>query len=1349
MNNRWMMNRIGFVNFWLYDVEEFIFENGKLLLRGQNASGKSITTQSFIPFILDGDKTPSRLDPFGSSDRKMEYYFLGEEGKEESTGYLFIEFKKKYSEMYITIAIGQRARRGKPMDFWGFVMLDGKRIGYDFELYTEVGSNKIPLGKNEMKKCLGEGNFFTDSQSEYKRMVNKYLFGFPREEQYEQFIRLLVKVRAPKLSKEFKPTKVYEILNDSLQTLTDVDLRPMVDAMEKMDSIQANLEQLNRAMSDVKIIRNEYTRYNQFMLGRKAKAYSEAKIRATKAQAEYEKAQADMEIYNNQLQQKNKSKKDTEEKLGLIQAEIQALLDTSDLEEIDVKLDKARQSAKETNNQRQSYENRIERNRSEIRATEAEIKQLEDGKEYTLSSIEENKRELNELQDFIIWDEHEYALKLLQAKDSSRLQTIQANLRQLKDRIRQGKAAIESSDLEQRRLDEIMQKAENSHSLYEEAMSAYTYQEQHVEVIREELIRELFQKNEEHSIWILQDSELKQIEQVLVNYQIGDGRQLDSLFLESYSVIRQKLQNQESDYQRMLSENKKKHEEVQAEYDEVRTKPELQPKRNEIIEESRKKMNEYGIQALPFYKTVEFSDELSQEQCAVLESQLCDIGLLDALVVSDKDFNRIQTEYPELKDCVIHPQEAMQSDFTAFVVNTNLDADIQQAVSNILTHFVISSTKGNAQITFSYNGEYSHGILWGRSSAKESAEYVGELARKKKKECLLEQLMNQIKIISSDIEIQEQLISETKNQTTLLDDEYKNAVSTKTLETELYELKDRGARCESIKEIYLEYEKEQRNQEVIYKNTYSHMLSSCKGLPYGRTVTAYDDAMSDVDRYQTVWSSLCSELKTLENKESQISDKRDYLDKILETVDELYCDLRDANRRLQEYNIEIHHYEEILNDLDIKMQAEKLEQLKNDRKSLEDMHNQLIGDIGGLEVRIAQLEASDESMRTDVLLKAEKENLLRIYFEEELALKLVFDSEGQTLDTCAKTAISMIRKGDEEREASGVFQSLQNVFTGHSGNLVSYSTSMEECFEDAESGSNALRKRYRISSAWNGKKVFLEEFFHIIKATIEETELLIRQKDRELFEDILSKTISQQLTDRIAESRKWVADMSKLMKMDTSMGLYFALDWKPLTAESDQELDISDLEVILSRDKELLTDNDIEKVAEHFRSKIRTEKRMIEEAGLPVNYMDLVRNALDYRKWFAFRMYYYRGVENRKPLTNAAFNKFSGGEKAMAMYAPLFAAVNAQYKKATSAEHPRMIALDEAFAGVDDKNISSMFQLVNSMDFDYIMNSQALWGCYEVVDSLHIAELSRPRNSQVVTVIHYTWNGHERILNEQ
>ena len=89
-----------------------------------------------------------------------------------------------------------------------------------------------------------------------------------------------------------------------------------------------------------------------------------------------------------------------------------------------------------------------------------------------------------------------------------------------------------------------------------------------------------------------------------------------------------------------------------------------------------------------------------------------------------------------------------------------------------------------------------------------------------------------------------------------------------------------------------------------------------------------------------------------------------------------------------------------------------------------------------------------------------------------------------------------------------------------------------------------------------------------------------------------------------------------------------------------------------------------------------------------------------------------------------------------------------QYQKAEKKDHPRMIALDEAFAGVDDKNISSMFELVEKLDFDYIMNSQALWGCFETVHALRIAELLRPLNSKTVSVIYYSWNGKERVLDE-
>lgn len=107
--------------------------------------------QSVVPLLLDGNMSPERLDPFGSRDRKMSSYLLEEnDGREERTGYLYLEFKRKDSETYLTIGMGIRAKRNKPLDKWYFSLTDGRRIGKDFFLYKDMGE-KVTLSKKELE----------------------------------------------------------------------------------------------------------------------------------------------------------------------------------------------------------------------------------------------------------------------------------------------------------------------------------------------------------------------------------------------------------------------------------------------------------------------------------------------------------------------------------------------------------------------------------------------------------------------------------------------------------------------------------------------------------------------------------------------------------------------------------------------------------------------------------------------------------------------------------------------------------------------------------------------------------------------------------------------------------------------------------------------------------------------------------------------------------------------------------------------------------------------------------------------------------------------------------------------
>lgn len=1353
--NRWKMSRIGFVNFWLYDEEDFEFVDGKLLLRGQNGSGKSITTQSFIPFILDGDRTPSRLDPFGSSDRRMEYYFLGEDGKDESTGYLFLEFKKENTGEYRTIGIGQRAKRGKSMDFWGFVILDGHRIGRNVQLYKEVGSVKIPYDKRELKALLGENNIFTDSQSEYKKYVNQYIFGFRKPEQYEQFIRLLVKVRAPKLSKEFKPSKVYDILNDSLQTLTDEDLRVMVDAMEKMDEIQDSLDMLRRAFADVKAIRNEYIRYNQYMIAKKAKAYLEKRKAAEAAQRQLDSLMKEIEQTKDEEKSHKTCLDETDEKIKLAEVERAGLLD-SDLESVDQKLKQAQINRQDFEDRKLKWDRKIDECKERISEAEWKLREIQNRMEMAEQRLLEEKQELELQQETLQWSHHHTAAGLIEEVNSDDAGEIARELNEFRKQIEICRKAIESYEV-------ILQKYDELESRLEQLRHQKHLCEQELEMAQanvtdsiDQWIIGFFDVKKAAVQWRPDSKVVEIVEEKIRQYKSAeDAGAVRSILWSDYERQYQELTDERSDCEHELKLQQEALDSANQELLEVQNQDELEPERDESAIQTREALEEAGIKAVPFYKCVEFADEIDAAAGARLEAQLQKIGVLDALVVSTSDMEKIKTMWPQFLDTILWVEEEGASGFSQLVASGELSSGHREMVERILSN-IYEGEDHETGIYLGADGSFSHGILVGRAYKSGSAEFVGHLARKKRREDRIRQLQNQIQEYTEKVSAADKALDSIKRRMDMLSAEYKSLpefafidVAIEREKTCSVELQRISAQCsrEESQELELSAQKNEK---------YQAMLRLCKNFPYARTAEAYGEIGDVIEEYKRIWQDVREDLVRIRTERSNCEQNKEQKALIEQAMDEAYVEKRGCETRVKEFDIQIRQYEDYLNRPENVQKAKRLKEIRVELEQLNKKYEEVKDKLIRLDERIRSLNESEPKQKLELQQLIESESILRTCFEEELALKLVVQRDSRTLTECAKEAEGVIRENDKNREASDMLNALYQVYQRHNGSLANYGTSLEECFESANGLSagndtqNILRKRVRVVSVWNGKKVYMEEFYGILKAAIEETELLIQKKDRELFEDILSQTISRQLTDRIEESRKWVSDMSKLMKeMDTSMGLSFSLEWKPGKAESDTELDTVELEQILLRDHSLLTMEDIEKVASHFRSKIHAEKQKLEESGSLINYMELVRDALDYRKWFQFQMYFRHGSEQKKPLTNAAFNRFSGGEKAMAMYVPLFAAVNAQYQKSSSDNHPRLIALDEAFAGVDDKNISSMFELVHKLDFDYIMNSQALWGCYETVRNLRIAELQRPQNSQTVSVIRYTWNGHERTLDEQ
>ena len=86
MNSRWQANKIGLINFWYYDEQEFPFVKGRILLRGSNGSGKSVTSKAIlgisagnaiiesgeIIFTYDGAQGEETVDLLKIDDQKMQ-----------------------------------------------------------------------------------------------------------------------------------------------------------------------------------------------------------------------------------------------------------------------------------------------------------------------------------------------------------------------------------------------------------------------------------------------------------------------------------------------------------------------------------------------------------------------------------------------------------------------------------------------------------------------------------------------------------------------------------------------------------------------------------------------------------------------------------------------------------------------------------------------------------------------------------------------------------------------------------------------------------------------------------------------------------------------------------------------------------------------------------------------------------------------------------------------------------------------------------------------------------------------------------------------------------------------------
>ncbi|MBD1379523.1 TIGR02680 family protein [Metabacillus arenae] len=1370
--NQWQMNRAGVVNFWYYDEETFHFSDGKLLLRGSNGSGKSVTMQSFLPVLLDGRKSPDRLDPFGSKARKMDDYLLGEKdvtGRDERTGYLFIEYKRKTTNQYITTGIGLRAKRHKQMDFWGFVITDNRRVGRDFSLYKEEGqgsnTQKIPLTRKELEAGIGEGGKVVQTQKEYMALVNKHVFGFESVEAYDELIKLLIQLRSPKLSKDFKPTVIYGILEDSLPELVDEELRPLSDTIENMDQTKQQLEQLERDQESLERLCNQYHSYNEFLLAEKAtefvkasqvvkkKTEEEKTIRQLLTEMETKKetlikeeevlkqekdvfGETMKQLENHEVFDAEKEKLHVEEKIALLKKEEstkESLIDGKEKKERELK---------------ETYQKQAD----EKAQLEEDIKSLlEELKVFALeASYEEHKvnaedflRHIEKGFDFTVWrkETRAYAATINQIKNTWLVYN--------KEKGRYEDASREHGE-SQKRLDGLRDEAAKWQRLFEEE--------------KEKLYSHMIRWLDQNPLFVTKDDQRQQLSHQI--YELYEPYSFDD--------IKAAYSNRFQEYQRVFGEEKLDflhevkllEEEIHSkelELDSWNNQREPEPDQHPQTKANRLRLKEENVQFVPFYQAVEFRAGVSEEDRERIESALSVSGLLDALIV--RKSGKVQA----IKhDKIIHSLPQQDRDKTLLsMLEPDLPEDCllsKQEIEEVLLSIQVEGKMEAFSNGVGIDGHYTIGLLNGHAPVHDRAQYIGRQARQRYRQQQIEKLQSEIshlhnekqKLLSKIEEIQAKLVKlvEAMNQFPK-DSDVKEAFNSlhQSRQSISYMEKEVEVKNQKMKQIFSQWEKIR-----IELNTLS------KGINLEFSELSYQAAFESMDFYQSELNQLEIQYTKMVEKHKNLLNLKDNLEGISEDILHMKGEQNIIIDQLKKHQLKVEQLEKQLVQLGAEDIRRQIKEVTSSLAKINQRLPELVRLFATNESEMKQMYKNVDSVSIDLEALREIYLLWEGVFIEELKLGLVqSDEEIKAEETIlqAKQLQKQYAELVKKETRASVTDKLIKTFYREQQTLVEYRLTEEKIqtelnFTEDVKRSDEIQMKYHslfeksdrtsLIMEFKGQRVSPYLVLKELKDDILVQKEVLNDTDRELYEEIILNNVGRIIRARIQRAERWVKKINDLMeKRDTSSGLTFSIKWRPKTAEAEEEMDTKDLVDLLRSDPRLLKLEDMQRVTTHFRSKITRARDLSLSEGYGTTLHQVIKEILDYRRWFTFTLYFKREGEAKKELTNHVFFTFSGGEKAMAMYIPLFSAAYSRYQEADE-NAPYIISLDEAFAGVDENNIRDMFELVEELEFNYIMNSQALWGDYDTVSNLSICELVRPKNAPFVTVIRYLWNGTNKRL---
>ena len=1369
MNDRFRPTRAGVINIWDYVDEEWAFADGRLALRGHNGSGKTKALEVLFPFVLDGVADSRRLDPFSGENRTMKSNLLYR-GQESEYGYVWMEFARPGEAAEpetVTLIIGMRAHRstdGVRMSFY----VTSRRLGADFGL---LSADSRPLTERQLRAVL-EPDAWRKTATEYRDLVDARLFGLGRE-RYAQLLDLLLALRRPLLAKDLDPVKVSDTLTSGLSPVDEYLVQQAARDFENLAAVQKLFDDLTAANAAVQDFLTHYTVYLRahvkFQLDRvQARADTAAghAERITELAAAYRRA---VEAERHAEAERNARRDEGQ----TLQGRLDGLKNSEGYKAQGRMEDKRREvlaGAREVAGQR----SRLGRDRRDLGEAEETARKLtrradearNDADRYAGDLADAAQRSGIADDGFGPVDSGDDLLLVARARVAARRDDV-SEIRRLLQAIRDanGKRGLREQDLGEKQTAEQRQEQAGAAAaaLLAQARQAAA-DDLAAWTARWSGLADAPFDAAPLAIPILAAPDGEALAEALDRIGESGATSITEVF-DSRTAERQAgvitarahVETGLRDVRERLVGLRAERDAIAAEQDDAPPASDLRPARRE------------GRPGAPLWRLVRFADGTDDAEAAAVEGALYGAGLLTAWVHPD----------PALTEAALAAADAdgylvPSAPVTGRTLADILAAEEQDHVPPAVITAVLRSVALTDDIfaapapAVSTKAQFTYGVHAG-ARPKAAPEYIGATNRASRRRARLAEYDKLIKATSAE---ERQLAGDLERASALLED-FRRA------RRELPDTRPVARAAEDVG-THAVLLTRARDETVAARTALDTAIAEVDARIRQLRQAAAERRMPTADEQVDVIARAAAEFENaatqLHAERAKLAQAEEDLAAQTETIERRKLDYAQAEEALAERERLQQALEEEFRTLEETVAADVQQVLAQIRET-----ERLIDEAGQAwrELDARARAEHDRATGAEAELRGQRQSLAEAVGQlyEQAAQFGDYARPGLRLlagvtDTApwpdlarwpdparaGQDLAASLADGEVPPEPSAAVRGvlppgvtgILNAFAAATrggrqvteGTLKNTADRMSVALKDFTEALGACDEDYRVD--WEpgavvtvaviddeGRKP-VAQFATRIAERAADQGVLLAERERKVLEDELLAELAQQIHGRVIAAR----DLTREMNSDTrskpmSSGIAVGIRW----AQSDK---ITDLQRATSR----LLERDSpgpERLGE-LRGQLR---EMIREyrAGHPrATYREALASVLDYRSWHAFELLLIQPGEPETRLTRAKHSVMSGGEKSAAIHLPLFAAANALYSSAKD-QCPRMIALDEAFVGIDERYKPDLFGLAVKFDLDLFMTGHDLWVTAATVPMIAHYDMYHDKATRTVSSLLMLWDG--------